>query len=144
MAKGHFMSAPQTWLPVADAARVAGISEKALRRRMERGTVQAETDQQGRRVVLTASLASRRSAPPRPDGNAPVSAPVPGLVEVLARLEVLAAENGKLRALTQIAESTEDRLTAELVELRAELMTTREQLAAVQVTRHRWWRRSES
>jgi len=64
---------------------------------------------------------------------------------VLARLETLAAENGKLRALTEIAESTEQRLTAELVQLRAELLAAREQLAAAQAAttpRRRWWSRS--
>lgn len=41
------------------------------------------------------------------------------LAPLVERLEELAAETGKLRAVTEVAESTEKRLTAELVEQRA-------------------------
>jgi len=56
---------------------------------------------------------------------------------VLARLESLAAENGKLRALTEVAESTEQRLANELVEARTRLQAAEQRLA------RRWWRRSK-
>lgn len=148
MAKGNGMNAPQTWLPVPEAALAAGISEKALRRRIERGTVDSERDREGRRLVRLDSLrspfpASTRSsgdsgdAPFTPSGD-PGSAPgLPGeravLAEVLKRLEHLAAENGKLRALTEVAESTEQRLSDELHRVRAELTTARERADAALV-----------
>ncbi len=152
------MNAPQTWLPVADAARVAGISEKALRRRIERETVDSERDGEGRRLVRLDSLRSPFPAVPRPAGD-PVDSPVslagesrdapevPGesvvLAEALKRLEYLASENGKLRALTEVAESTEQRLGDELHRVRAELTTTKAQLtAAIEAPRRRWWHRN--
>lgn len=124
------MSAPETWLPISDAARAAGISAKALRRRIERGTVTSEMHDDGRRRVLLQSI----------DGDDP--APAPGnrgtplprqLEELLRRVEELAAENGRLRALTQIAESTEQRLADELHQERArvrQLEAIETQLAA--------------
>jgi hypothetical protein len=58
--------------------------------------------------------------------------------ELLTRLESLAAENGKLRALTEVAESTEQRLADELVEMRTRLQAAEQRLA-----RRRWWSRSK-
>src|SRR4051794_27704022 len=98
------MSAAETWLPISDAARVAGISVKALRRRIERGTVTSELHDDGRRRVLVQSIADDGPAPAPARRGAPVP---PQLEEVLQRVEQLAAENGRLRALTEIAESTE-------------------------------------
>jgi hypothetical protein len=131
------MSAPETWLPIAEAAVYGGCSVKALRRRVERGTVVSERRENGRRYVLISSLLPRGHAPPRPAGNTPVAAPQPAIGELLARLESLAAENGKLRALTEVAESTERRLANELAEARTRLQ------AAEQLARRRWWRRSK-
>jgi hypothetical protein len=127
------MGAPQTWLPISDAARVAGISAKALRRRIERGTVVSELRADGRRHVAVESI-NGHYAP-----GAPVPLPRRGLAEgqvegqLLERLEELAAENGRLRALTAIAESTEHRLTDELHAQRArvlELQALEAELAA--------------
>jgi hypothetical protein len=131
------MATPETWLPIAEAAVYGGCSVKALRRRVERGTVVSERRENGRRYVLISSLTPRGHAPPRPVGNAPLLAPQPAIGELLARLESLAAENGKLRALTEVAESTEKRLADELVEVRTRLQ------AAEQRSARRWWRRSK-
>jgi len=103
------------------------------------------------------SLRSPFPAVPRPAGD-PVGSPVsaagesrdapgfPGesvvLAEVLKRLEYLASENGKLRALTEVAESTEQRLSDELHRVRAELTTTQVQLTA-EAPRRRWWHRND-
>jgi hypothetical protein len=110
------MTAPQTWLPIDDAARAAGISPKALRRRIERGTVTSEMRSDGRRHVHVESIHSPVPAPPRGQRDPGFPANVEAL---LHRLEELAAENGRLRALTQIAESTEQALTTELHAARA-------------------------
>jgi hypothetical protein len=59
--------------------------------------------------------------------------------ELLERLESLAAENGKLRALTEVAESTEQRLVDELVEVRARLQAAEQRLAP-----RRWWTRNRA
>ncbi len=135
-------SPPETWLPVADAARVARLSVKAVRRRIERGTCAHERREGGRVFVLLSSLAAVPSPAPRPAGEPGISPP--GIAEVLVRIEYLAAENGRLRALTEVAESTEKRLADELHLTRAELLEARSKLAAVEVTssRRRWWRRS--
>ncbi len=132
------MATPETWLPIAEAAVYGGCSVKALRRRIERGTVTSERRENGRRYVLISSLTPRGHAPPRPEGQAPLHAPQPAMGELLARLETLAAENGKLRALTEVAESTEQRLANELAEARTRLQAAEQRLA-----RRRWWRRSK-
>jgi hypothetical protein len=100
--------------------------------------VVSERRENGRRYVLISSLEPRGHAPPRPVGNAPSAAPQLAIGELLARLETLAAENGKLRALTEVAESTEKRLADELVEVRTRLQAAEQRLA-----RRRWWRRSK-
>jgi ribosomal protein L29 len=136
-------SPPETWLPVADAARAAHLSVKAVRRRIERGSCVNERREGGRVFVLLSSLAEDRSPVPRPAGDAGISPP--GIAEALARIEHLAAENGRLRALTEVAESTEKRLADELHQTRAELLEARSKLAAVEVASpRRWWRRSSS
>jgi hypothetical protein len=131
------MTTPETWLPIAEAAIYGGCSAKALRRRIERETVVSERRENGRRYVLISSLTPRGHAPPRPAGNTPAAAPSPAIGELLARLENLAAENGKLRALTEVAESTEQRLANELAEARTRLQAAEQRLA-----RRRWWRRN--
>jgi hypothetical protein len=132
------MATPETWLPIAEAAVYGGCSVKALRRRIERGTVTSERRENGRRYVLISSLTPRGHAPPRPAGNTPAAAPQPAIGELLARLESLAAENGRLRALTEVAESTENGLADELVEVRTRLQAAEQRLA------RRWWRRSKA
>jgi hypothetical protein len=131
------MATPETWLPIAEAAVYGGCSVKALRRRIERETVVSERRENGRRYVLISSLSPRGHAPPRPAGNAPAAAPQLAIGELLIRLESLAAENGKLRALTEVAESTEQRLANELAETRARLQAVEQR-----VGRRRWWRRN--
>ena len=114
------MTAPQTWLPIADAAKAAGVSAKALRRRIERDTVVSELREDGRRYVVVESIGSG-DAPGAPPRRGPAPAPDHAIYgnRLVARLEELAAENGRLRALTAIAESTEQALTDELHAARA-------------------------
>lgn len=136
------VGAPETWLPIPEAAKYARLTQKALRRRIERGTVVSQRWEDGRRYVLLSSVEKDVPSPPRPAGEPRDQSPEWSIGEVLARLEALAAENGKLRALTEVAESTEQRLTAELVETRAALREAQAQLAVLEVQpRWRWWQR---
>lgn len=143
------MNAPQTWLPVAEAAIAGGLSEKALRRRIERGTVESRVDADGRRLVLLSSVRGEGPSPtPRPAGDspgplspAPATAPLPAgeLTRLVDRVEQLAAEAARYKALTQVAESAEQALTDELHRTRAELA---EAQALLDAERARpWWRR---
>ncbi len=95
----------------------------------------------GRRYVLLSSLESPRTSVSQRGGESPVDSPFP-LGELLARLERQAAELGRFKALSEVAESTEQRLTAELVQTRAALKTAEERLRETEasVTRRRWWR----
>lgn len=54
-----------TWLLTRDAAKAGGVTDKALRRRIERGTVVSELREDGRRYVLVDSITDE---PPRPAG----------------------------------------------------------------------------
>lgn len=105
-----------TWLPIRDAAKAGNLTEKALRRRVERGTVDSELRDDGRRYVRVQSITDEHPAPP-PNGRGPRDGAL--LEPLMRRLEELSVENGRLRALTQVAESTERRLADELHEQRA-------------------------
>jgi excisionase family DNA binding protein len=135
-------------LTVEEAATHLGITPKAVRRRIERGTLLAVMAHDGRRRIPAAALngAVAGSAEPR-SGSMPRSpgaaAPVEqdGIAILVSRIEALAAENGQLRALTQIAESSRDTLERELHETRARVLEL-EAVVVVTPPRRRWLRRS--
>lgn len=126
-------------LTVRDAAILTGLTEKALRRRIERGVLPSVLGHDGRRRVPTSAL---RSAGLIPQDGAPTG-PIPpagapsgeAFSELLGRLETLAAENGRLRALTDGHERRERELEAELHKARARVL----ELEA-RVSRRRWFR----
>jgi len=89
------MTAPETWLPINDAARVAGISAKALRRRIERGTVTSEMHADRRRRVLVQSIAGADPAPAPADPATPAPQQV---AELLKAIEAELAGAGPLLA----------------------------------------------
>ncbi len=65
---------PGRLLTVADAAAATGLSQKALRRRVDRGTLRAVHDEQGRRMLpraelIRAELLSQDGQPGRPGGE---------------------------------------------------------------------------
>lgn len=102
-----------TWLSVAEAAQYAHCTEKAMRRRIERGTVVSvveDADGQSRRVVLMESLLSDAPRPGEPAGNAPQSAPLGALGHelqwLMSRLEAQAEQLGKYRLLEEQTQST--------------------------------------
>ena len=82
-----------TWLPVAEAARVLGMTEQALRKRLARGTMESRKNNRGNLVVLVSS-GGERQAQPRLDAGTPS-----GTTGQDARLEprrVPAGESGSL------------------------------------------------
>lgn len=135
-------------LTLTQAAERTGTSVKALRSRADRGTLTVERNHQGvRHVGLDAlhavGLMTDRGAP---QGNPATPPRQPdNLGPLLARLEELAAEAGRYRLLTEQAESAEERLTDQLIEARAEVLTLKQQLAQAQTSpkRRRWWQRAD-
>lgn len=147
---------------VTEAAQQLGITEKAVRRRIERGTLQSVIGHDGRRRIPVTELDGDPGASPGPrpadPGATPPGNPVgqtprrpgaPGnagqggvppaeLAPIFARMEELAAENGRLRALTEVADSTTSAIELELHEARARIR----ELEAQQ-PRRRWWQRRE-
>jgi DNA-binding transcriptional MerR regulator len=88
---------PDEALTITDAARLAGLSPIALRRRVERGTVPS-IRRKGKRLVLVDDL--KRLGLIDTDAEIPDAEPAPPLTvdDALDRLERLARENGRLRA----------------------------------------------
>jgi hypothetical protein len=134
---------------ITEAARLAGATRKSIERRVERGTLRSVL-RDGKRLIPLAELErAKLIRPPAGVRAAPVSPPVGdagmpdppggGLPELVARLEVLAAENGRLRALTEVAESSRSDLEQELFRLRARVRELE-----TQPGRRRWWGRSRS
>jgi hypothetical protein len=114
-------------LTVAQAARLLGASDKAVRRRIERGSLES-VGRHGRRLVPRGALVAQPS-PPRQRGSGARAE----LAEALRRVEELAGEVGRLRALTEEAKSLRGQAVEELHAARAratELDAWRAQLAA--------------
>jgi hypothetical protein len=110
-------------LSLDDAAEACGTTRKALARRADRGTLQTVL-RNGRRWVLRAELERVSLLTPNNParGSTAPTTPEPGLEKVLERLEILAAENGKLRLLEAEAgaeREARERLEQELFEMRS-------------------------
>lgn len=122
------------------------ISRKAIARRVERGSVRSLVDDAGRRVVPVGEL-ERAGVRPRndPDGEGePRGEPrvAPALGPLIARLEQLAAENARLRLLTEQAESLHERERDDRLRLEAELKAATARLAELdERPRRHWWQR---
>ncbi len=63
------MSNDTTWLPVAEAARVLGLTEQALRKRLARGTMESRKNNRGNLVVLVSTDGERQAQPGLPAPN---------------------------------------------------------------------------
>jgi hypothetical protein len=148
---GKMSETPKT-LTVREAAEATGLTEKAVRRRVERGVLPSVLGHDGRRRVLISALrdagllgtdGERNGAPMRhlPSGATPLGQG--HFSELLSRLEVLAAENGRLRALTDGHERRERELEAALFEARARI-TEFEAIKGAARNSRRWFRRSHS
>ncbi len=138
---------PRT-LTVEEAAKQMGITPKAVRRRIERGTLPALIGHEGRRRIPAAAINGAAEGPPEPrTGSMPRDPGAAGSDEresiglLIARIEALAAENGQLRALTQVAESTRDGLERELHETRAKVRELEAATVPAAPRRRRWLRR---
>lgn len=134
---------------IDEAAERLNLSQKSLRRRIERGTLES-VRRDGRRLIPlgeverlaaeTNSVAGQGVSP-----SAVLPRGFEDLSTYLARLEELAAENGRLRALAEVSESTRAAMTDELLELRATKRTLELQLSAAEAAAaaspRRWWQR---
>ena len=146
-------------LTLTEAADRCATTRKALERRIERGTLRSKLDEQGRRVIPVAELRraglhprSAPASPPSGAGGTPGAPATPGagsdpvppagvdLSPLLDRLERLVSENARLRMISERAESLENGERAERLRLEAELKAAREQLAALERPRRRWFR----
>jgi len=127
---------PRT-LTIREAADYLGKSPKAIRSKVDRGSLPHVKGSDGVRRIPLAVLEPASMGQGQPRGAA-AEAPA-ALVD---RLEVLARENGKLKALTEVAESVELRLRDELAAARASALSLELQLAEANAARSgRWFRR---
>ena len=130
---------PRT-LTIREAAAATGLSDKALHRRIARGTLRSVL-RDGRRLIpatelLRSGLLPSTSPMSYPSGDGLLHLPAGGTlgvsaVELLDRLQAQAVEIGELRALTLGADSARlraeqetaraDALAVELFKLRAEV-----------------------
>lgn len=134
-------------LTVQEAAETLGMSTKTIQRRIERGTVESFR-RDGRRLIPAVEVERLRQAE-NPNGGGPFpgvhgAATAGDMSVMLARLEELAAENGRFRALHEVNESDRARLEGELLGLRAANRTLELQMASLKVAAPpaRWWRRN--
>lgn len=128
-------------LTVAEASEQTGLTEKALRRRIERGVLPSVLGPDRRRRIPAIALgldgaagAASRATPPT--GAPAVSQKYPAGADVLERLERLARENGGLRQIEAVA--GQDRQA--LIEARARILELEAQLNS-KPARRRWWQR---
>lgn len=121
-----------------EAAELCGVSLKAMRNRADRQTIPT-IKRNGVRLVPLSALegASMRQEVPQ---GAPVEAG-PELSALVERLEELATENGRLKALEEVSASTEAALKEELAQTRARAMSLELQLAEVQAASGSWFTR---
>ncbi len=140
------------WMTIAAAARALGVSERAVRRRVERGTLESRREEEGNRVRTLVRVAAPHGSPHGDplDSTASGAEPRAGpgaadaeLREQVARLEERFAASEAARA---AAGERIDELRAELAAERARV----DQLLAVLAEQPErrywpglkvWWRR---
>jgi len=138
-------------MTLAEASRELQVSRKSLARRAERGTIRTLLDPStGRRKIPIAEL--ERVFGWQPDSpSEPRSGPLEGkgnpatpldIAPLLKRLEELAAENGKLRLLSERAESLEGSEREVRIQLEAELLAAKQRIAELE-NKSSWWRRKK-
>lgn len=146
-----------TLLTIPETAKALGLTAKAVEKRIERGTIQS-LRREGRRVIPSGEITrlqtlAEQALPPieqrvSPGGDAN---PLTDLSAFLQRLETLAAENGRFRALQEVAESERQQLHVELFKTRAHVAELEAKLAeaptATAITagprRRTWWGREK-
>ncbi len=137
-------------LTLAEAARLVGVSERALRKRAERGTLTVLSDVRGGRVVAVVDRAelarlypTDQAQPEAPDP--PQAAPatdqaasaerVAELRERIARLEGQLAMSERVE---QSAQRAADKLEAKLEDARREALTLARALGQAEAERDRY------
>lgn len=145
-------------LSVQETAEALGLSAKAVQRRIERGSIQSLRND-GRRWIPRGEIERLRqlenaestgvSGAGQDRGSGDLSA-------VLERLETLAAENGRFRALQEVNDTERQELRRALFEQRAKVTELEAKLADAQVLeragelvaaaapRPRWWQRTRA
>jgi excisionase family DNA binding protein len=125
-------------LTVDEAAQALGVTEKAVRRRIERGVLPSLLGPDRKRRIPASALGldeTSANGDGVPAGHVPRHAPnghAPPSAELLDRLERLARENGQLRQIERVSEQSE-RL---LIEANARIRELEDRLV-----KRRWWRR---
>lgn len=133
--------APRT-LTIREAADYLGKTPKAIRSAVDRGSLPHVKGSDGvRRIPFSALESAPGPAPMRQGQPREAATEAPSLDQLVSRLEHLATENGKLKALTEVAESTEQRLRDELAEARARAMSLELQLAESEAASGSWFTR---
>jgi len=143
----------QRTLTIREASDATGLSVRAIRSRVDRGTLPAVLHAGLRRIPYSELLrldlveagngASMRQEQPRSTSTEAASTN-DVIIELTKRIEIQAGELGEMRAITRQAETLGDQhrlradeLGAEVVELRSKVMTLQQQ------TPRRWFRRRQ-
>ena len=148
VAKGYPVEAPPRTLTIKETAAATGLTIKAIRSCIERGTLPAVVRDGLRRIpyseLVRAGLveadngAAIRQLPPQ--GTA-AEAPQPDvLAKLVNRLEAQAEELGRLKAITAAAETTSDQEHERAEQLETEVIEPRAKLAELEAQPRRWWR----
>lgn len=131
-------------LEIAEAAEQLGITHKAVRRRIERGTLPSVLGRDGRRRIPAAAL--KDASPPPSSGSGRVSVTIDAdvLEPLMERIEKLAAEAARYKALTDGSERRERDLAEQLHEQRSLRMAAEARAAELEAQlrrKRRWFRR---
>ena len=137
-----------TALTLSEAAEALGISIKAVRSRVERGSIPHTLGPDGLRRVPTSvieQLIASNAAPARYSGAIPASQGasdevLTALVDRIAALETAVAENSKLLQLTERVEDEKKQLELKVFELSACVSSLEQQIAS----KAKWWRRTKT
>lgn len=137
-------------LTIAETADRLGLSVKAVEKRIERGTIESMR-KDGRRLIPAGEVARVSSKPEHQSGQGFLPGgtllPSEDFAAFLEKLETLAAENGRFKALQEVNETEQQRLQEELFKARAEVQELEARLASQAVVvqqqqpTRRWFRR---
>ena len=132
-------------MTIAEASIATGLTEKALRRRLERGTLRSTRGHDGRLRLLVADLEGIGLTSPlgAPSGHVPPGDSPQGnelIRELITALRTQERELTELRLITREAES----LQADRHRLEQELFAARNEAAELRqrLSRRRWFRRA--
>ena len=143
------MEAPARTLTIKETAEATGLTIKAVRSRIERGTLPAVVRDGLRRIpyseLVRAGLVEADNGAaigqlPR-QGTAAESPQPDVLAELVNRLEAQAEELGRLKAITAAAETTSDQEHERAEQLETEVIELCAKVAELEAQQpRRWWR----